>query len=123
VFSAKQVGRLRRGEQRTVPAAVLWRLVDVLDLDPVRAWKAALEAADMLPPQLTAEQFEELRTLIAHPQEPALAQAVGGSGTPTAPSLRPVHRAFSDQPGATTATLIVVAAEHWRQAGTGQVAA
>jgi transcriptional regulator with XRE-family HTH domain len=87
VFSAKQIGRLRRGEQRTVPAAVLWRLVEVLDLDPVRAWKAALEAADMLPPQLTAEQFEELRTLMARPSEPALTR-VGGGGTPLAASLR-----------------------------------
>jgi transcriptional regulator with XRE-family HTH domain len=87
VFSAKQIGRLRRGEQRTVPAAVLWRLVEVLDLDPVRAWKAALVAADMLPPQLTAEQFEELRTLMARPSEPALAR-VGGSDPPLAASLR-----------------------------------
>ena len=91
VFSAKQIGRLRRGEQRTVPAAVLWRLVEVLDLDPVRAWKAALEAADMLPPQLTPEQFEELRTLMARPSEPALAR-VGGSGTPLAASQRNTHK-------------------------------
>jgi hypothetical protein len=87
VFSAKQIGRLRRGEQRTVPAAVLWRLVEVLELDPVRAWKAALEAADLLPPQLTAKQFEELRTLMARPSEPALAR-VGGSDPPLAASLR-----------------------------------
>jgi hypothetical protein len=36
VFSPKQVNRVRMGDQRLIPAAVLWRLVEVLDLDPRR---------------------------------------------------------------------------------------
>jgi hypothetical protein len=113
-FNDKGIERIRTGGRR-LDHMLVQRLIEVLDLDPAEAWSAA----GLLPPDITAE---ELRTLIAHPQEPALAHAVGGGGTPTAPSLRPVHRASDEQGGSTTATLIVVAAERWRRPGIGQVA-
>lgn len=75
VFSPKQVNRVRMGDQRLIPAAVLWRLVEVLDLDPAEAWKKALEAIDLWPADLTAEQ---LRTL-TRPAVPALATAASAT--------------------------------------------
>jgi hypothetical protein len=71
VFSPKQVNRVRMGEQRLIPAAVLWRLVEVLDLDPALAWKKALEAIDFWPKNLTAEQLR----MVTRPAVPALAAA------------------------------------------------
>jgi hypothetical protein len=117
-FNAKQIDRWKKGlRTQPVPRAVVERLIVILGLDPDETW----HVAEMWPPDLDLEAYRELRK--AAPRQPALAHAVGGGGTPPASSLRPVHRAFSDQQGATTATLIVVAAERWRRAELGQVAA
>jgi hypothetical protein len=116
VLNETQVRRIREGGRR-LDHVLVARLIEVMDLDEAEAWAAA----GLWPPDLDLESYRELRKTA--PRQPALAHAVGGGGTPPPSSLRPVHRAFSDQQGATTATLIVVAAERWRRPRTGQVAA
>jgi hypothetical protein len=113
----KQVGRMRRGEQRHYSRPLVERLIAILGLDPVEAWPAA----GVWPPDLDATTYRRLRES-GRPLEPALTR-VGGSDTPTASSLRPDPAADSDQAGATTGTLLVVPASRWRRHGIGQVAA
>jgi hypothetical protein len=56
VCSPKQVDRIRKGEQVNYSRDLVQRLIEVLDLDPVRAW----ELADKWPPGLTADDVHKL---------------------------------------------------------------
>jgi hypothetical protein len=114
ILNEKAVERIREGGRR-LDEVLVTRLIQALDLDPAEAWAAA----GLWPPDLELDEYRRLRE---RPLVPSLTR-VGGSDTPTAPSLRPVDRASTHQRGATTGTLIVVAAEHWRRHKTGQVAA
>jgi hypothetical protein len=118
-FNDKGIERIRTGGRR-LDHMLVQRLIEVLDLDPVLAWSAA----GLWPDDLDPEDYRRLRES-GRPLMPALAQAVGGSGPPRQRSLRSARRAFSDQQGATTATLTVLAA--WRRdsesARIGRVAA
>jgi hypothetical protein len=118
ILNEKAVERIREGGRR-LDHVLVARLIEVMDLDEAEAWAAA----GLWPPDLDLESYRELRRTA--PRQPALAHAVGGGGTPPASSLRPVHRAFSQQGDATTGTLTVLAA--WRRssksARIGQVAA
>ena len=106
VLNETQVRRIREGSRR-LDHTLVARLIEALVLDPAEAWAAA----GLWPPDLELSEYRRLRE---RPLVPSLTR-VGGSGTPTASSLRPVHRAFSQQQGSTTGTLIVVAAERWRR--------
>jgi transcriptional regulator with XRE-family HTH domain len=115
-FDASSIRLLIQG-RREIDDQLLDRLVSLLDIDRAEAYFTL----GRWPDDLTLSEYRRLRES-ARPLEPALTRA-GGSGTLPARSLRSARRAFSDQQGATTATLIVVAAERWRRAETGQLAA
>lgn len=56
VCSPKQVDRIRKGQQVHYNRDLVQRLIDVLELDPYRAW----ELAGLWPPGLTGEHLREL---------------------------------------------------------------
>jgi hypothetical protein len=85
-LNEKAVERIRQGGRR-IDHMLVARLIEVLDLDPAEAWAAA----GLWPPDLELSEYRRLRES-GRPAEPALTR-VGGSDTPPAPSLRPVHRA------------------------------
>lgn len=126
-LDATQVRLIATGERKPTRGLVE-RLIDVLDLDPAEAWPAA----GLWPPDLEASEYRRLRE---RPLVPSLTR-VGGSDTPTAPSLRPVRRASSQQGDSTTGTrtttagqrrrhltLLPFPARRGRRHETGQVAA
>jgi hypothetical protein len=109
-FNAKQVWRLRRGERQQLNHELVGRLIVVLDLDPHEAWPAS----GLAPPQLTPEHLRQLELFTRRPTEPALTR-VGGSDTPPAPSLRPVHRAPATTQGRRGNSCYRVLAGHRRR--------
>lgn len=88
VLNETQVRRIREGSRR-LDHILVARLIEVLDLDPAEAWATA----GLWPPDLDLDAYRRLRE---RPLVPSLTR-VGGSDTPTAPSLRPVRRASSNQ--------------------------
>jgi hypothetical protein len=98
VFGPKQVGRLRRGEQRHYDRQLVARLIEVLPaLDPAEAW----HAAGLWPPGLEPEDLPNLSESRAARVEAA--RRVASEGAPAAAS--------PDQRKATTAYLHVLREE------------
>jgi transcriptional regulator with XRE-family HTH domain len=108
------VTRLEQG-RRNISAEIAWRLIELFDEPEFDPWEV-LEAARVVPPDSSAQlraavlaEAESRRRVSA-----GLAQWGRLSVAPEAST----HHGID-----TTATLIVVPAERWRRAETGQVAA
>ena len=124
VLNETQVRRIREGSRR-LDRVLVQRLIEALDLDPAESWAAA----ELWPPDLELSEYRRLRE---RPRVPALTRD-GGNGPPRQASLRPVHRAFSNQQrrqnswypyrAGQRARFRVVAGQRWRRAETGQEAA
>lgn len=67
VISSKQIGRLRAGQMRNYPRALVARLIEILELDPIPAWRAADRWPEGIEPEDLGEASERaaVRQLMA----------------------------------------------------------
>jgi hypothetical protein len=106
-FDATGIRLLLQGK-REIDDELFERLIALLEIDRAEAYYTL----GRWPDDLELSEYRRLRES-ARPLVPSLTR-VGGSGTPTAASLRPVHRAFSDQEGSTTATTLLLPSHRMR---------
>lgn len=61
-FNPTQIGRLKRGERRTLSRPLVAKLIDLLDLDPIPAWHAAGLWPEGLEPEDVGDLSDRLAT-------------------------------------------------------------
>jgi hypothetical protein len=81
VISSKQIGRLRAGQMRNYPRALVARLIEILELDPIRAWKAA----DRWPEGIEPGDLPDLSERAAARAEAARRAAFEGAAASASP--------------------------------------